>query len=119
MRKYLLRLVVAILTFSIGTAVIYLFAWDNIKTLNPFKVTHSSENNSPYSLLEGRTIRLKPYDATFDIPASWLVPNPVPEPAKNLYLSWQDLNELSRNDGSDAEDAQVINSVLPFENCAA
>jgi hypothetical protein len=43
----------------------------------------------------------------------------VPSPAKNLHLSWQDLNELYRNDGGDAEDAQVINSVLSFADCAA
>ncbi len=119
MKKYAYRLLVAILAFTIGTAIIYLFSWDKIKTLNLYRATHSSENNSPYSVLEGRTVRLKPYDATFDIPESWLTPNPVPTPAKNLHLSWQDLNELYWNDGSDAEDAQVINSVLSFEDCAA
>lgn len=119
MKKYVLRLLVAILTFSISTAAIYLFAWDKIKALNPFKLTHSFENNSPYSLLEDRTVRIKPYDATFEIPENWLAPNPIPTPAKNLHLSLQDLNELYWNDGSDAEDAQVINSVLPFKNCAA
>ena len=119
MKKYMLRLLVAILTFFIGTATIYLFAWDTINPLNPFGATHSSESNSPYSVLEGKTVRLKPYDATFDIPESWLTPNTVPTPAKNLHVSWQDLNELYWNDGRDAEDAQVINSVLSFEDCAA
>lgn len=119
MKKYMLRLLVAILTFSIGTASIYFLAWDKIKTLNPYRATHSAENNSPYSVLEGTTIRIKSYNATFEIPESWLTPNPVPTPAKNLHLSYQDLNELYWNDGSDVEEAQVINSVLPFENCAA
>ncbi|MGI8656763.1 MAG: hypothetical protein ACR2LC_16275 [Pyrinomonadaceae bacterium] len=119
MKKYILRLLVAILAFSIGTATIYFFAWDKIKTINPYRTTHSSENNSPYSILEGKTVRMKPYGATFDIPESWLVPNPVPEPAKNLYLSWDELNYLYWNDGGDAEEAQVINSVLSFKNCAA
>ncbi len=123
MKKYIQRLLVAIIAFSIGTAAIYLFAWDKIKTLNPYGATHSSENNSPYSLLEGRTIRLKPYDATFDIPEDWLAPKPALEPPKNLYLSWQDFNELNQldfNNGfSDEEDAKVMNSVLPFENFAA
>lgn len=119
MKKYMQRIFVAILTFSVGTATIHLFAWDKIKALNPFRATHPSESNSPYSVLEGRTIRIKPYDATFDVPESWLVPKPVPTPAKNLHLSLQDLNEIYWNDGGDAEDAQVINSVLPFENCAA
>jgi hypothetical protein len=119
MKKYTLRLLVAILTFSIGTSAIYLFARDEANALNPFSETHSLEKNSPYSVLEGRIIRIKPYDATFEIPGNWLVPNPVPTPAKNLHLSLQDLNELYWNDGGDEEDAQVINSVLPFEDCAA
>lgn len=38
---------------------------------------------------------------------------------ERLHLSYQDLNELYWNDGSDVEEAQVINSVLSFENCAA
>lgn len=119
MKKYMLRLLVATLTFSIGTASIYFFAWDNLKTLNPYKVTHSAENKSLYSVLEGTTVRIKPYNATFEIPESWLTPNAVPTAAKNLHLSYQDLNELYWNDGSDVEEAQVINSVLSFENCAA
>lgn len=119
MKKYTLRLFVAVLAFSIGAASIYLFARDKINFQNPFRLTHSSENDSPYSLLEGRTVRLKPFDATFEIPESWLTPKPVPTPAKNLHLSRQDLNELYWNDGGDAEDARVINSVLSFEDCAA
>lgn len=125
MKKYMLRFLVAILAFFIGTATIYFFAWDKIKTLNPYKATHSAENNSPYSVLEGTTVRINPYNATFEIPESWLTPKPVSgEPAKNLYLSWQDLNELNQFDfnhryGFDKEDAQVMRSVLLFENCAA
>jgi hypothetical protein len=119
MKKYILRLSAALLAFFIGTASIYLFAWDKVKALNPYAVTHSAEHHSPYSVLEGKTVRLKPYEATFEIPESWLTPVPVPSPTKNLHLSWQDLNELYWNDGSDEEDAQVINSVLSFEDCAA
>jgi hypothetical protein len=119
MKKYIQRSLIAILTFSIGMGTIYFSAWDEIKFLNPSKATHSAENNSPYSVLEGTTVRIKPYDATFEIPESWLTPNPIPTPAKNLYLSYQELNELYGNDGSDAEEAQVINSVLSFADCAA
>ncbi len=103
--------------------------WNTIETSiptqiisSPKRVIHSAENNSPYSLLKGSTVRLKPYDATFDIPESWLAPKPALEPSKNLYLSWQDLNELNQldfNNGFDEEDAKVMSSVLPFENCAA
>src|ERR1044071_9942447 len=112
MKKYMLHLLVATLTFFIGTASIYFFAWDKIKSWIPYRATHSAENNSPYSILEGTTVRIKPYNATFEIPESWLTPNPVPSPAKNLHLSYQDLEELYWNDGSDVEEAQVINSVL-------
>jgi hypothetical protein len=130
MKKYILRFFVAILAFSLGTIVIYISVWDTIKTSIPTQIIssrqiiHSAENNSPYSILEGRTIRLKPYDATFEIPESWITYKPISiEPPKNLYLSWQDLNELNQldfNNGfSDEDDAQVMRFVLPFENCAA
>lgn len=131
MKKYALRFLVAILAFSIGTTVIYFSIWDTLKTSIPSKIissrqkVHSFENNSPYSVLEGTTVRIKPYDATFMIPESWLTPKQISgEPNKNLYLSWQDLNELNHFDfnhplGFDLEEAQVMRAVLPFENCAA
>ncbi len=124
MKIYIFRLIIAILAFFIGTTTIYFFAWDNLKNLISSPVIHSAENNSPYSVLEGTTVRVKPYNATFEIPESWLTPKVIPnEPTKNLFLSWQDLNEVNRIDrksnGFDQEDAQVINAVLPFENCAA
>ena len=109
MRNRYVYPVVMLLTFFLGTG---------ITSLQPIKI-HSSENNSPYSVLEGTTVRIKPYDATFEIPEGWLTPEHVPASAKNLHLSWLDLNRLYWNDGGDVEDAQVINSVLPFEDCAA
>jgi hypothetical protein len=118
MKKYMHRLTIAILAFFVGTAIVYFFAWDKITTLIFPTAIHSSENNSPYSLLEGTTVWLKPYDATFDIPESWL----TPRPERNLNLSWQELNEVHRNNGHDefdGEDAQVMASVISFENCAA
>lgn len=131
MKKYILRFLVAILAFSLGTAIIYISVWDTIKTSIPAQIipskqiVHSAGNNSPYSILEGTTVRIKPYDATFEIPESWITYKPYSgEPNKNLYLSWQDLNELERFDfnhplGFDKEDAQIMRSALPFENCAA
>ena len=131
MKIYIPRLIVIIAAFFIGTAFIYFSAWDEIKTLISRQITysykqinHSVENNSPYSVLEGTTVRIKPYNATFEIPEGWLTPKPAPdEHIKNLFLSWQELNEVNRIDGEangfDKEEAQVINSVLPFENCAA
>lgn len=115
MKKYAYRLIVVVLAFGIGLMTVSLFGCAKIlKSIFPGPV-HSSENHSPHALLEGRTIRIKPYDATFEIPESWLEPTET----KNLYLTWEELNYLDRNDGADDEDAQVINSVLPFERCAA
>lgn len=115
MKKYAYRLIVALLAFGIGLTTVSLFGCAKIiKSIFPGPV-HSSENNSPYALLEARTIRIKPYDAMFEIPESWLEPTSP----RNLYLTWEELNYLYRNDGADDEDAQVINSVLPFEYCAA
>jgi hypothetical protein len=117
-KQYALRLSIAILTFVISTAIVYFAACIKRKAWNPYKTTHSAENNSPYSVLEGTTVRIKPYNATFEIPESWLTPNPFPPPEKNLYLSYQDLNELYWNDGNDEQEAQVINSVLSIQDCA-
>lgn len=131
MKKYLLRFLVAVLAFALGTAVIYISVWDTIKTSIPTqlfsdrRIIHSAENNSPYSVLEGKNIRIKPYEATFEIPESWINYKPISiEPPKNLYLSWQDLNELERFDfnhplGFDKKDAQIMRSAIPFENCVA
>jgi hypothetical protein len=108
MRKDAIRLSIAILTFCLGTASVYL-------PVLYTQVMHSSD--LPYSILEGSTVRIRPYEATFQIPESWLIPGPFS--VKNLHLSRRDLNLLYWNDGGDAEDAQVINAVLPFEHCAA
>lgn len=76
-------------------------------------------------MLDGTTILIEPYGASFEIPASWLTPKPsLPDNrTKNLFLSWADLNEVDRIDreinGFDSEDADVINAVLPFEDCVA
>lgn len=85
---------------------------------------HSADSNSPYSTLEGTRITIQPYGAVFDIPVDWLTLKPAPdEHVKNLFLSWTDLNEVNRIDrepyGFDSEDADVINSVLPFKDCVA
>ncbi len=108
MRKHTIRLSTAILTFCLG------MASANLPALYT-QVMHSSD--LPYSVLDGNTVRIHPYEATFQIPEDWLTPSPFS--ANNLQLSRRDLNRLYWNDGGDAEDAQVINAVLPFEHCAA
>jgi hypothetical protein len=118
MRKYSVRLLNFTLACWIVTTPFSLLACRKISYRET--AIHSSEKNSPYATLEGRTIRLKPFEATFDIPEAWLTPQPIPgEPTRNLFLSWDELNYLYRNDGGDEEEAQVINSVFPFEECAA
>lgn len=117
-KKYALRLSIAILTFVIGTAISCFADSYGGRLGGLWKQAHSAENNSPHSLLEGTTVRIKPYDATFEIPESWLTPNPIPTAEKNLYLSYQDLNELYWKNGNDEQEAQVINSILSIEDCA-
>ena len=95
----------------------------NINSLIP-RSQHSAEKRSPYAELDGTTIRIRPYGASFEIPAGWLTTKPAPDKhVKNLFLSWQDLNELGEIDhetnGFDSDEAEVIYSVLPFEDCAA
>jgi hypothetical protein len=131
MRKYIYRLLIAVLAFFVSATIVYFSIWDSIKNLVPAQIAsynhpiHSAENNSLYSILEGTIVRIKPYDATFEIPESWINYKPISiEPPKNLYLSWQDLNELERFDfnhplGFDKKDAQIMRSALPFEDCAA
>jgi hypothetical protein len=119
MTKYGFRLLVAILAFLIVATAIYLFAWDKIKSQNPYRTTHSEQNNSAYSIIENTTVKIIPYGASFEIPESWLKPNKIAEPSQNLYLSRDELNFLYRNEGNDNEEAEIINTVIPFENCVA
>ena len=131
MRRNIYLLLIAALAFFVGAIIVYFSIWDSIRNSVSEQIAsfsqpiHSAENNSPYSILEGTIVRIKPYDATFEVPESWTNYKPISiEPPKNLYLSWQDLNELERFDfnhpyGFDKEDAQVMRSVLPFEGCAA
>jgi len=115
----LLRTVIGVgVLFAVAIAV-YLFVWDRLKTSLPLDYVHTAEKNSPYGRLDGDLIRIEPYHASFEIPHEWLTPKPIPTPSKNIHLSYQDLNDLYWNEGSDAEEAQVINSVLPFQDCAA
>jgi hypothetical protein len=119
MRKNLTRIVIGLAILLAAVSAIYQFAWERIRTSLPLNYVHTAEKNSPYGSLDATLIRIEPYDATFEIPVEWLTPKPIPTPAKNLHLSYQDLNDLYWNDGSDAEEAKVINSVLSFQDCAA
>ena len=81
MKKHAIRLSTAILTFCLGTAIAYLPAW-------PTEVRPAS--NLPYSVLEGSTVRIHPYKASFEIPDRWATPRCELE-EMNLHLSRREL----------------------------
>lgn len=121
MKKLTQGLLIATVAFCFGSATIWLFAGDEIIfALKRLGLVNPREINSPFSEIRGRTVRIQPYGSTFDIPESWLIARPISgEPSKNLFFSEQDLSELYSISGGDEEDGEVINSVLPFESCAA
>jgi len=86
------------------------------------RATHSRENRSPVSTLEGTTVNISPYEASFEIPTEWLSEdarnkNPI-GPRENLYISWEQLDQLPNLNGDNEPDAEIMDSVLPFELCA-
>src|SRR5215213_3313699 len=119
MKRSLTKIIIGLVTLFVGVFAAYLYGWDYLKLVYPLYATHTAERNSPYGVLNGTLVRVEPYHASFQVPPGWLAPNPIPAPSKNLHLSYQDLNDLYWNDGGDAEEAQVINSILPFQDCAA
>lgn len=121
MKRRVKILLVAIPLLLLGTAAILVVANPEI-VVSLMRLIQSNPRtpNSPYSELQGRTVRTQPYRASFDIPSAWLEPIPVSgEPTKSLFLSEQDLSELYSISGGDAEDAELIDKILPFEECAA
>lgn len=95
----------------------------NISSFFP-RQQHSQAKNGPQSVLDGNTIRIVKYGASFTFPGDWLEMKHAPDDhKKNLFVSWQDLNELTKIDheinGSDSDEAEVISAVLPFDECVA
>jgi hypothetical protein len=85
---------------------------------------YSLEKNDPPSVLEGNTIMIVKYRASFSVPDDWLEMKQTPDDhKKNLFFSRQDLNELDKIDheinGQDSDEAEVISAVLPFSECVA
>lgn len=119
------RIVIAVIVSIAGIVVFGVYHNTNeIRRVLIPAVIHSEAKNSPYSTLIGSTVHIQPYGASFEIPEAWLTQRPAPDKnVKNLFLSWADLNEVNQLDrelnGFDTEDAEVINAVLPFEDCVA
>jgi hypothetical protein len=113
MKKHAIKLVIAILTFCIGTAGSYVWTWTS------WQIQPAADIERPHAVLHGTTVRILPFGATFKIPESWIKPNPLIAGERNLYLSGRDLIDLPWNNGGDSEDAQVMDAVLPLAQCAA
>ena len=117
MKKYIIRFGVLVLAFFVGTTFIYLTAWEKITGFITPKFKHSVENGSPFSTIDKNKITIKPFNASFDIPEKWLEYTRE----KNIYLNCSELEKIDFEYGInfDEEDGQVMDAVIPFENCAA
>lgn len=71
-----------------------------------------------YATRQDRTIYLHPSDVSFQIPQDWLYWNT--EFHNNLHLTHRELRKVRFGAGEwDSEYDDVVNSALPFEDCAA
>ena len=99
-----------------------LFSCSGQKPPAIFRASHPKERGSPVATLDGKTVKIMPYGASFEIPAEWFSEeeknrNPVGN-RENLYISWESLDQLHNINGDNAPDAEIMDSVLPFELCA-
>ncbi len=117
MKKYIIRFGVLILAFLVGTTFIYLTAWEKITDFITPKSKHSVENGSPYSTIDKNKITIKPFNGGFEIPEDWL----EYRGEKNIFLNCGELDKVVNEYkiDFDKEDAEVMDAVIPFENCAA
>lgn len=69
MKKHASGILVAMLAFCLGSAVILLFAGDEIKvTLQKFGWINPRNIDSPFSEIRDYTVRIQPSGAVFSIP---------------------------------------------------
>jgi len=68
------------------------------------------------SVVEGQTVTIQPYGATFELPGSWVGPTF----GKNLFLSQDELRSIGQPKRGQFiwEESAVMNSVLPFDDIA-
>ncbi len=112
MRQPFLRLV---LTFLIAAGGVLIAASCGQMSRSPEPPPPVDRSNSPHSVLTGNTIKIVPYNATFDMPADWL-PSKF---GKNLYLTNEELQSLYYKRTFQARKAEFLDSVLPYDRCAA
>lgn len=110
--KQLSRILTAVATLFVVTATACYSGSYHTKFSNP----KPRSENSPHSVLEGRTVRIQPYNATFDLPESWVGPTY----GKNLFLSGTELMSISEPTSGQHiyYESEVMNSVVLFSNCA-
>jgi hypothetical protein len=100
---------ISIATVTVGMMVL---VWAGITYMKRAKPTAS---------LDGRSITLRPLDATFEIPQSWLDWHVNHDNNRdNLHVTPAELENVRVGEGEwDKEYAEVVNSVLPFKDCVA
>ena len=80
--------------------------------------TNLSEDARPHATRDGQRIVLRPSGVSFVIPKEWL--SWFEQFHNNLHLTHQELSMVKDANGEwDTEYAKVVNSALPFEDCAA
>lgn len=116
------RIHVLLFALFVGGTLISCSGASSIKLPVFSRASHSIESGSPVATLDGTTVKIMPYGASFEIPVEWFSEvekerNPVGY-RENLYISWEALDQLYKINGDNAPDAEIMDSVLPFELCA-
>lgn len=71
----------------------------------------------PSATLSGRTVTLQPFEATFEIPQSWLSHYRTDE--DNLHLTRREIDKIKDGIGEwDSEYGKVVNAVFSIDDCA-
>ncbi len=109
--EHLSRITAAVITaFVVIVSACYVGSHPlNVSTPKP------RSESGPYSVLEGRTVRIQPYNATFELPESWVGPTY----GKNLFLTREELATVGPTGRKFTfGEARVMEAVLPISDCA-
>src|SRR5215831_14402552 len=80
--------------------------------------TNGDAGKRPFASRQDTTITLRPSEATFKVPQSWV--EWYEEFGNNFHLTRMEIDAVARGDGDwDTEFASVCNAVLPFDRCSA
>ena len=116
MRVLFLRMLGGPRMRSLPIAVVAVFWWPNCAA--QIARGTSAAESKPYSTRIGQKIVLNPSGISFRIPQDWI--DWFNRSHNNLHLTRQELSEVKDGQGEwDTEYAKVVNSALPFDDCAA